>query len=55
MSDTQKTARFELRIAADEIAALDRLRKAEDDLPSRAEMIRRLIVEADARQRRGRR
>lgn len=50
MSDTdQKTERFEMRMSAAEIAALDRLRRAENDLPSKADMVRRLILEADAK------
>ncbi|WP_414462917.1 hypothetical protein [Hyphomicrobium sp. DY-1] len=36
-----------IRISAQALAALDQLRKNEDDLPSRAEMIRRLIDRAD--------
>ena len=43
----EPTERFEMRMSASDLAALDRLRKGEDDLPSRAEMIRRLIVDAD--------
>lgn len=50
MSDTdQKTERFEMRMSAAEFAALDRLRRAENDLPSKADMVRRLILEADAK------
>ena len=55
MIDTEnRTERFEMRMSASDLEALDRLRKAEDDLPSRAEMIRRLIVEAVAARKRKR-
>lgn len=50
MSDTEnKTERLEMRISAADLAVLDRLRKAEDDLPPRSEMIRRLIERAAER------
>ena len=45
MGDT-KTERFEMRMAAADLAKLDRLRKEEQDLPSRADMVRRLIERA---------
>jgi hypothetical protein len=52
MKDTEnKTERFELRMASNELAVLDRLRKAEDDLPSRSEMVRRLIERAAERKK----
>lgn len=47
MKDTvNKSERFEMRMSAEELYALDKLRRAEDDLPPRAEMIRRLIIRA---------
>jgi hypothetical protein len=56
MIDTDnRTERFEMRMSASDLAALDRLRKGEDDLPSRAEMVRRLIVDADAAARKRKR
>uniref|UniRef100_UPI00403FA7EC ribbon-helix-helix protein, CopG family n=1 Tax=Hyphomicrobium sp. ghe19 TaxID=2682968 RepID=UPI00403FA7EC len=42
---TQDT-QIAVRISTQALAALDQLRKQEDDLPSRAEMIRRLIERA---------
>ena len=42
---TQDT-QIAIRISTQALAALDQLRKNEDDLPSRAEMIRRLIERA---------
>ena len=44
-SMTQDT-QIAIRISTQALAALDQLRKNEDDLPSRAEMIRRLIERA---------
>jgi len=38
-----------MRIADEDKALLDELRKAEDDLPSRSEMVRRLIQRAAAK------
>lgn len=35
-----------MRISAELVASLDELRKREDDLPSRSEMVRRLIERA---------
>lgn len=36
---------FHMRLSAAVLTALDRLRRKEEDMPSRAEMIRRLILE----------
>lgn len=47
MGDTEnRTERFEMRMTAKDLASLDRLRKVEQDLPTRSEMIRRLIERA---------
>ena len=43
-----QTEILHMRVAPDLISALDRLRKQEADLPSRSEMVRRLIERADA-------
>ena len=39
-----KEKRFEMRADSEFIQALDQLRRDEPDLPSRAEMVRRLVV-----------
>lgn len=44
-----QTSILHMRVAPEFIEALDRLRKAEDDLPPRSEMVRRLIERADER------
>lgn len=41
-----KDIRFEMRLDAATVATLDDLRRKEPDLPTRAEMIRRLISSA---------
>ena len=38
-----KTERFEMRVSDEFLSMLDDLRKNENDLPSRAEMLRRLV------------
>jgi len=44
MKDTDnKTERLELRMSASDLAMLDALRRIETDIPSRSEMVRRLI------------
>jgi hypothetical protein len=43
-----KTGKFAFRVAPETLKALDVLRKDEEDLPSRGEMIRRLIDRAAA-------
>ena len=53
MDDTaNKTERFEMRLAVQDLAALDKLRKDEPDLPPRSEMVRRLIERASERKSR---
>ena len=37
---------IQVRVSDDDISAIDELRKAEADLPSRAEMVRRLVDRA---------
>lgn len=50
VSDTEnRTERFEMRMTARDLASLDRLRKVEQDLPTRAEMVRCLIERASDR------
>lgn len=44
-----------IRISTLALAALDQLRKNEDDLPSRAEMISRLIERAERQLKEGKR
>jgi hypothetical protein len=51
--NTSKGDKFGFRTAPETLAQLDELRKAEADLPSRGEMLRRLVkraVEAKAAQ-----
>ena len=43
-----KTLQFNMRTDAETMTKLDELRRASDDLPSRGEMIRRLIHQAAA-------
>lgn len=51
-ADMGKDAILHMRLEAAEKAALDDLRRAEPDLPSRSEMVRRLIQRAlDAQKR----
>lgn len=45
-----KDIRFELRLDHDTAAALDELRRQAHDLPTRSELLRRLIREAADRQ-----
>lgn len=44
-----------MRVSAEIKAKLDALRKLEDDLPSRSEMVRRLIERADNTKRKDKR
>jgi len=37
---------IQVRVSDDDISAIDELRKAEPDLPSRSEMVRRLVERA---------
>lgn len=48
--EDMKNAILHMRISDEEKALLDELRKAEDDLPSQSEMVRRLIKRAAAKQ-----
>ncbi len=51
--EDMKNAILHMRISDEEKSDLDQLRKAEPDLPSRSEMVRRLIkraVKKDAKQ-----
>ena len=41
-----KTKQLQMRVSEDFLSDLDELRKRQDDLPSRSEMIRRLVEEA---------
>ena len=41
-----KTKQLQMRVSEDFLRDLDELRKRQDDLPSRSEMIRRLVEEA---------
>ncbi len=45
----EKDQNFHMRASAAMLSALDKLRKKEPDLPSRAEMIRRLIERASGK------
>jgi hypothetical protein len=49
MPGMEKDQNFHMRASVATLAALDRLRKKEADLPSRAEMIRRLIERASGK------
>jgi hypothetical protein len=42
----QQDQNFHMRASAEFLAALDKLRRKEKDLPSRAEMLRRLVAAA---------
>lgn len=44
METDEKTERFEMRAAPSWLRALDDWRRKQDDLPSRAEAIRRLVA-----------
>lgn len=50
MSD-EKTERFELRVPKATLATLDKVRSKEPDVPTRSEMVRRLIQRAAAPKR----
>ncbi|WP_126154658.1 hypothetical protein [Paracoccus haematequi] len=43
MSDEIKSVRLQMVIAPSQVAQIDAWRKAQDDLPSRSEAIRRLV------------
>jgi len=43
MPDELKSVRLQMVIAPSQVAAVDAWRKAQDDLPSRSEAIRRLV------------
>jgi hypothetical protein len=43
---TEKNERFEMRVPASFLKAVDSWRRKQDDLPSRAEAIRRLVEQA---------
>jgi hypothetical protein len=40
----EKTERFEMRVTASFLKAIDEWRRRQDDLPTRAEAIRRLVA-----------
>jgi metal-responsive CopG/Arc/MetJ family transcriptional regulator len=42
----EKTERFEMRVPGSFLAAIDAWRRTQEDLPSRAEAIRRLVEQA---------
>jgi hypothetical protein len=48
MAREVREGRIGLRMSAEEMAELDRLRRAEPDMPQRSEMLRRLIKRAAA-------
>lgn len=50
-ADERRSERLELRISPDTVAQLDELRRIEHDLPSRSDLVRRLIERASARLR----
>jgi hypothetical protein len=52
--DQNKTNNFHMRVDDEFLALLDALRKAEADLPSRAEIIRRLVERAAPQEKRKR-
>ena len=49
MADDQNPKVFQMRVDPTFTAQLDALRKAQDDLPTRAEMIRRLVEAAHSK------
>lgn len=49
MTDSDKTEQLAIRLSAAEVAMIDDLRRAEVDIPVRAEMVRRAIRDCHAR------
>ena len=43
--DREQDHDFHMRVSAAVLAALDKIRRKETDMPSRAEMVRRLVLE----------